>query len=79
MYNNYFGFQICPLIFTPDPRFFYTNPFIRKPTLIYVRDREKKGLHCHYRRGRTGKSTLLRKLMRNLGTPSMRRLFLIRI
>jgi general secretion pathway protein A len=68
MYNNYFGFSESPFSVTPDPRFFYTNPVYQEAyaNLRYGIER-KKGFIVITGEVGTGKSTLLRKLMRNSG------------
>jgi general secretion pathway protein A len=68
MYNNYFGFSESPFSVTPDPRFFYTNPVYQEAyaNLRYGIE-QKKGFIVITGEVGTGKSTLLRKLMRNLG------------
>jgi general secretion pathway protein A len=68
MYNNYFGFSESPFSVTPDPRFFYTNPVYQEAyaNLRYGIEK-KKGFIVITGEVGTGKSTLLRKLMRNLG------------
>ena len=68
MYNSYFGFPESPFNVTPDPRFFYTNPVYQEAlaTLRYGIE-AKKGFTVITGEVGTGKTTLLRKLMRNLG------------
>ena len=68
MYNSHFGFSESPFSITPDPRFFYTNPVYREAyaNLRYGIEK-KKGFIVITGDAGTGKSTLLRKLMRNLG------------
>ncbi len=68
MYNSYFGFSESPFSITPDPRFFYTNPVYQEAyaNLCYGIE-EKKGFIVITGEVGTGKSTLLRKLMRNSG------------
>ena len=68
MYNNYFGFSESPFSITPDPRFFYTNPVYQEAyaNLRYGIEK-KRGFIVITGEVGTGKSTLLRKLMRNLG------------
>jgi general secretion pathway protein A len=67
MYNSYFGFPQSPFSVTPDPRFFYTNPVYQEAfaTLRYG-IQAKKGFIVITGEVGTGKTTLLRKLMRNL-------------
>jgi general secretion pathway protein A len=67
MYNSYFGFRESPFSVTPDPRFFYTNPIYLEAyaTLRYGIE-AKKGFTMITGEVGTGKTTLLRKLLRNL-------------
>ena len=67
MYNSYFGFREAPFNVTPDPNFFYTNPIYQEAfaTLLYG-IKAKKGFMVITGEVGTGKTTLLRKLMRNL-------------
>ena len=67
MYNSYFGFRESPFSVTPDPRFFYTNPLYLEAfaTLRYGIE-AKKGFIVITGEVGTGKTTLLRKLLRNL-------------
>jgi len=67
MYNSYFGFRESPFSVTPDPRFFYTNPVYLEAfaTLRYGIE-AKKGFIVITGEVGTGKTTLLRKLLRNL-------------
>jgi general secretion pathway protein A len=68
MYNNHFGFSESPFSITPDPRFFYSNPVYQEAyaNLCYGIEK-KKGFIVITGEAGTGKSTLLRRLMRNLG------------
>lgn len=67
MYNGYFGFLESPFSVTPDPRFFYTNPVYSEAyaTLRYGIE-AKKGFIVITGEVGTGKTTLLRKLLRGL-------------
>jgi general secretion pathway protein A len=67
MYNRYFGFLESPFSVTPDPRFFYTNPVNSEAyaTLRYGIE-AKKGFIVITGEVGTGKTTLLRKLLRGL-------------
>jgi len=67
MYNSYFGFSESPFSVTPDPRFFYTNPIYEEAyaTLRYGIE-AKKGFIVITGEVGTGKTTLLRKLLRNI-------------
>lgn len=68
MYNSYFGFPESPFNVTPDPRLFYTNPVYQEAFAILRYGIEaKKGFIVITGEVGTGKTTLLRKLMRNLG------------
>jgi type II secretory pathway predicted ATPase ExeA len=68
MYNSYFGFRETPFSVTPDPHFFYTNSLYREAfaTLRYGIE-AKKGFVVITGEVGTGKTTLLRILMHNLG------------
>jgi general secretion pathway protein A len=65
MYDEYFGFQEPPFSITPDPRFFYANSAYMEAyaNLRYGID-AKKGFIAITGEVGTGKTTLLRKLMR---------------
>jgi general secretion pathway protein A len=67
MYNSHFGFLESPFSVTPDPRFFYTNPVYQEAyaNLRYGIE-AKKGFIVITGEVGTGKTTLLRKLMRSL-------------
>lgn len=67
MYNSYFRFRESPFSVTPDPKFFYTNPAYQEAfaTLRYGIE-GKKGLIVITGEVGTGKTTLLRRLMRSL-------------
>jgi general secretion pathway protein A len=67
MYNGYFGFLESPFSVTPDPRFFYTNRIYSEAyaTLRYG-IQAKKGFIVITGEVGTGKTTLLRKLLRGL-------------
>jgi len=68
MYNNYFGFPESPFNVTPDPRFFYTNPVYQEAfAALRYGIEAKKGFTVITGEVGTGKTTLLRKLMRNSG------------
>ncbi len=67
MYTSHFGFREAPFSVTPDSRLFYTNPLYQEAfaTLLYG-IKAKKGFIVITGEVGTGKTTLLRKLMRNL-------------
>jgi len=67
MYNDYFRFSEPPFSVTPDPRFFYSNSLYQEvfASLVYG-IKAKKGFIVITGEVGTGKTTLLRKLMRNL-------------
>jgi type II secretory pathway predicted ATPase ExeA len=68
MYNSYFGFAESPFNVTPDPRFFYSNPVYQEAfAALRYGIEAKKGFIVITGEVGTGKTTLLRKLMRNLG------------
>jgi general secretion pathway protein A len=67
MYNRYFGFRESPFSVTPDPGFLYTNPFhLEALASLHYGITAKKGLIVITGEVGTGKTTLLRKLMRTL-------------
>jgi general secretion pathway protein A len=67
MYNRYFGFLESPFSITPDPRFFYANPvYLEAYANLHYGIEAKKGFIAVTGEVGTGKTTLLRKLMRNL-------------
>ncbi|MGE0827384.1 MAG: ankyrin repeat domain-containing protein [Candidatus Binatia bacterium] len=68
MYNEFFGFRESPFNLTPDPRVFYSNSIYQRAyaNLLYgICDR--KGVTVLTGEVGTGKTTLLRRLMSNLG------------
>ena len=68
MYNSYFGFPESPFNVTPDPRFFFTNPVYQEAfAALRYGIEAKKGFIVITGEVGTGKTTLLRKLMRDLG------------
>src|SRR5918996_2160188 len=67
MYDRYFGFLEPPFSVTPDPRFFYTNPvYLEVYANLSYGIQARKGFIAMTGEVGTGKTTLLRKLMRNL-------------
>jgi general secretion pathway protein A len=68
MYTAYFGFQEKPFNVTPDPRFFYSNPAYEEAyaNLLYG-IRERKGFIVLTGEVGTGKTTLLHRLMDEIG------------
>jgi general secretion pathway protein A len=69
MYNSHFGFLESPFSVTPDPRFFYTNPtYLEVDASLRYGIEAKKGFIVVTGEVGTGKTTLLRKLLRNFGT-----------
>src|SRR3989442_290995 len=67
MYTTYFGLREAPFSVTPDPRLFYSNSLYQEAlaALLYG-IKNKKGFIVVTGDVGTGKTTLLRKLMRNL-------------
>lgn len=67
LYNAHFGFREPPFRLTPDPQFFYFNAVYREAlaTLAYGLEARKGFIVVSGETG-TGKTTLLRKLMRGL-------------
>ena len=67
MYNSHFGFLESPFSVTPDPRFFYTNPvYLEAYATLRYGIEAKKGFIVITGEVGTGKTTLLRKLLRSL-------------
>jgi general secretion pathway protein A len=67
MYVNHFGFREKPFNVTPDPRFVYMNPAYQEAYAnLLAGIRERKGFIVLTGEVGTGKTTLLRMLMRNL-------------
>lgn len=67
MYTNYFGFREAPFSVTPEPRFFYTNAlYLENLAALRYGIGGKKGFTVITGEAGTGKTTLLRKLMRDL-------------
>jgi len=68
MYNDYFSFREDPFNITPDPRFLYMTPQHREALnhLLYG-IRQRKGFICLTGEVGTGKTTLCRALLRQLG------------
>ena len=66
MYNRYFGFLESPFSISPNPLFFYANAVYREAyaNLRYGIE-AKKGFICITGEVGTGKTMLLRKLMRS--------------
>lgn len=69
MFEDYFGFREAPFGVTPDPRFFYSNPlYLEGLAALVYGIKAKRGLMLLTGEVGTGKTILLRKLMRQLGT-----------
>jgi general secretion pathway protein A len=69
VYNSYFGFLESPFSVTPDPRFFYTNPtYLEVDASLRYGIEAKKGFIVVTGEVGTGKTTLLRKLLRSFET-----------
>ncbi len=69
MYTEYFGFREKPFNLTPDPRFFYENPVYREAYAnLLLAVRERKGLSVLTGEVGTGKTTLLLRLMEQVGS-----------
>jgi general secretion pathway protein A len=65
MYNDFFGFREQPFNVTPDPRVFYASPSYQKIYNGLVHSiQEGKGLSVMTGDVGTGKTTILRRLMR---------------
>ncbi|HEY2986435.1 MAG TPA: AAA family ATPase [Candidatus Binatia bacterium] len=69
MYSNYFGFRETPFNVTPDPDFLWTNAtYIEAYATLQYGIEAKKGFIVITGEVGTGKTTLLRKLMRRMGS-----------
>ena len=69
MYNRHFGFLESPFSITPNPRFFYANPvYLEAYANLRYGIEAKKGFIAITGEVGTGKTTLLRKLMRNFAS-----------
>jgi general secretion pathway protein A len=67
MYTTFFEFREKPFNVTPDPRFFYMNPVYRESYAnLLTGIQERKGFVVMTGEVGTGKTTLLRLLMKNL-------------
>ena len=67
MLESHFGFRETPFGVTPDPRFFYSHPLYLEGLAVLVHGIEtKKGFMLVTGEVGTGKTILLRKLMRHL-------------
>lgn len=65
--ESYFGFRETPFGVTPDPRFFYSSPFCLEALAALVYGiKARKGFMLLSGEVGTGKTILLRKLMRQL-------------
>jgi len=65
--ESHFGFQETPFGVTPDPRFFYSHPLYAEGLAVLIHGIEtKKGFMLVTGEVGTGKTILLRKLMRHL-------------
>src|SRR5437867_286724 len=65
--ESHFGFRETPFGVTPDPRFFYSNPvYVKALAALVYGIKAKKGFMLLTGDVGTGKTILLRKLMRNL-------------
>jgi general secretion pathway protein A len=67
MYNSYFGLLDAPFSIIPDPRLFYSNPvYLEAYASLRYGIECKKGFVVITGEVGTGKTTLLRRLLRNL-------------
>src|SRR3954462_12412130 len=67
MYHEHFGFSEPPFSITPDPRFFYANSvYLEAYASLRYGIEAKRGFIAITGEVGTGKTTLLRKLMREL-------------
>jgi general secretion pathway protein A len=69
MYNSFFGFREPPFNVTPDPDFLWMNAtYMEAYAALQYGIEEKKGFIVVTGEVGTGKTTLLRKLMRTMGS-----------
>lgn len=69
MYSSFFGFQDKPFNVTPDPRFYYANRSYREAyASVLYGIQERKGFIVLTGEVGVGKTTLLRRLINNLGS-----------
>jgi general secretion pathway protein A len=67
MYHKYFGFREPPFNLTPDPKFFFSSSLHREAlAALFYGIKSKKGFIVVTGEVGTGKTTLLRKLLRSL-------------
>jgi type II secretory pathway predicted ATPase ExeA len=67
LYLKHFGFREAPFNLTPDPKFFYSSELHREAlAALYYGVKHKKGFVVVTGEVGTGKTTCLRKLLRNL-------------
>ena len=67
MYLKYFGLREAPFNLTPDPKFFFDSPLHREAwASLFYGVKEKKGFVVVTGEVGTGKTTLIRKLLRSL-------------
>lgn len=67
MYLKHFGFREAPFNVTPDPKFFYDSPRHREAlAALYYGITGRKGFAVITGEVGTGKTTLIRKVLRNL-------------
>jgi general secretion pathway protein A len=67
MYLNYFGLREAPFNLTPDPKFFFNSEHHREALAgLYYGIKSKKGFIVVTGEVGTGKTTVIRKLLRNL-------------
>jgi general secretion pathway protein A len=67
MYEKHFGLTELPFSVTPDPRFSYTNSFYREAfASLHFGIETRKGFIVITGEAGTGKTTLLRRFMRNV-------------
>lgn len=69
MYNDFFGFRERPFSVTPDPRVFYATPSYQRIYNSLVHSiREGTSLSVMTGEVGTGKTTMLRRIMRDIGS-----------
>jgi general secretion pathway protein A len=67
VYLKYFGFRELPFNLTPDPKFFFDSPLHREAwASLFYGINEKKGFVVVTGEVGTGKTTLIRKVLRSL-------------
>jgi general secretion pathway protein A len=69
MYNEFYGFREKPFELTPDPRFIFLTPGLRKALASVIYGiKERTGFISVIGEAGTGKTTLIHSLLNSLDT-----------